>query len=91
MNRLIVYTSSALDILILHEQKCFQRLSKSTAWISELVWKPVPDGGLGNRERPTAECAALVNVVLPGSQVQTRLITQGPCKIAYRQVKVHVL
>ena len=58
----MAYTSNALDTPILHEQKCWQQLSKSlvtTAWISELMWKWVPDGDSGDRGCPMANCAAL--------------------------------
>jgi len=63
MERIIVYTSDALGTLLLHEQKCYQRLSKrfaSTAWTSERA----PDGGTGDRE---CRVCCVVNAVHPAS------------------------
>ena len=56
-------TSNALDTLILHKHRRFQRLSKGffgTSRISELIWKGVPDGVSGDSECSTVKCAALV-------------------------------
>jgi len=48
------------NTLILVEEECLQWLSEcrlSAVGVSELVWKQVPDGGSGDWECPTAECA----------------------------------
>jgi len=52
--------STVLDTLILYEQKQLSKGFVSTGWITELIWRPVLDGGSGDGECPTTECAALV-------------------------------